>query len=354
MLVHICCSIDSHYFLKKLREKLPNEPITGFFYNPNIHPYEEYMLRLFDVERSCKKYDIKLIKGEYDIENWIKAAKGFEYEKERGKRCEVCFEMRLEMTAKKAKELNEKSITTTLFMSPKKSFEQLERVSEKVACENGLKVLCFDFRKGGGTNEQFKLSREDRLYHQNYCGCMYALTDQRAAKNRVADELINPIGKETLQGSIAERTKLYEKVRRCEDSAKKFKIEKETFKNYRFLWGRVLESEITIHSYFIGEYEFNGKSLEVEITDIKDGFGFTQNCMLFMNLERFNKIAQTSYKSVKELIYNPISRQKHLDINSSMINYLPIIVLDAIKKTVYKIEAKSTSYQDVREVLAIL
>jgi predicted adenine nucleotide alpha hydrolase (AANH) superfamily ATPase len=340
--------------LKKLRENLPNEPITGFFYNPNIHPYEEYRLRFLDVQRSCKKYDIKLIEGGYDLDNWLNAVKGLECEKERGKRCEVCFEMRLEVTAKKAKELGEKSITTTLFMSPKKSFEQLKSVSEKVACENGLEVLCLDFRKGGGTSEQFKLSREDRLYHQNYCGCIYALIDQRATKNRIADELMNPIGKEILQGSVTERTKLYEKVRQCECNAEEFKIEKEIFQNYRLLWGRVLENGITIHSYFIGEYEFGGKSLEVEITDIKDGFGFTQNHALFMSLERFNRIAQTNYNSIKELIYNSISGQQRLKIKSYIGDYSLIIVLDAIKKTTYKIEAKSISYQDVREVLAIL
>ncbi|MDR0580213.1 MAG: epoxyqueuosine reductase QueH [Campylobacteraceae bacterium] len=354
MLVHICCSVDSHYFLKKLREKLPNEPLTGFFYNPNIHPYEEYVLRLMDVKRSCEKYNIKLICGKYDVENWLKIVKGLECEKERGKRCEVCFEMRLEITAKKAKELGEKSITTTLFMSPKKSFEQLEEVSKKVACGNNLEVLCFDFRKGGGTNEQFKLSREERLYHQNYCGCMYALSDQRTAKNRVVDELINPISKEILQGSILERIELYKNVRLCEKSAKEFKIEKEKFQNYRLLWGLVSEDRGNIHSYFIGKYEFSNKPLEVKISKIKDGFGFAENHILFLSLKRFNEMIHKSYTSVKDLIFNPITLQEHLSIEHELLDYLLVVVLDEIKKTTYKIEAKSTSYQDVREVLAIL
>ncbi|MDR3177801.1 MAG: epoxyqueuosine reductase QueH [Campylobacteraceae bacterium] len=354
MIAHICCSVDSHYFLKKLRETLPYEPITGFFYNPNIHPYEEYILRLADVKRSCKKYDIKLIEGEYDAKDWLESVKGLECEKERGKRCEVCFEMRLEVTAKYAKEIGERRITTTLFMSPKKSLEQLKEASEKIALKSGLEVLCFDFRKQGGTNEQFKLAREDRLYHQNYCGCMYALSEQRAAKNRIADELISPIGKEILKGSIAERIELYEKVRWCEDNAKEFKIEKERFQNYRLLWGRVLEGGKVVHSYFIGEYEFDGRDLEAKVVEIKDGFGFTDNYTLFLSLERFNKITHKSYESVKDLIYRPIMPQECSDIECGLIDYSPIIVLDNIKKTTYKIEAKSTSYQDVREVLAIL
>ncbi|MDR1461414.1 MAG: epoxyqueuosine reductase QueH [Campylobacteraceae bacterium] len=354
MLVHICCSVDSHYFLKRLRESLPNEHITGFFYNPNIHPYEEYILRLSDVKRSCKKYGIRLIEGKYDIENWWMVTKRLELEKERGKRCEVCFETRLEVTAKKAEEIGEKSITTTLFMSPKKSFEQLSIVSNKIGQKYNLEVLCFDFRKNGGTNEQFKLAREDRLYRQNYCGCMYALNEQRAAKNKIASELINPIGKEMLRGSIAERIKLYEKICECEDKNQKFTIEKEEFQNYQLLWGLVLENGYAVHSYFIGEYKFDGSALEVEVTKIQNGFGFTKNHILFLDLECFNNITCTNYKNIKDLIHNPITRPKYLDIEHKLSDYSLIIVLDKIKKTTYKIEAKSISYQDVREVLAIL
>ena len=54
MLVHKCCSVDSHYFLQRLQEEYPNEELVGFFYDPNIHPYSEYKLRLYDVKFSCK------------------------------------------------------------------------------------------------------------------------------------------------------------------------------------------------------------------------------------------------------------------------------------------------------------
>ncbi|MDR1976563.1 MAG: epoxyqueuosine reductase QueH [Campylobacteraceae bacterium] len=354
MLAHICCSVDSHYFLKKLREGLPDEDIIGFFYNPNIHPYEEYELRLLDVKRSCEKYDIKLLEGEYDFEGWREAVKGLECEKERGKRCEVCFEARLEASAKKAKELGQKRVTTTLFMSPKKSFEQLSAAAEKIGKKEGVEVLCFDFRKKGGTQEQFKLAREDRLYHQNYCGCMYALNDQRAAKDRVTDELMSPISNEILYGSIAERTKLYKKVWECEKGNLDFRIEREKFHNYRLLWGRVLKEGEAVHSFFVGEYDFSGEPLEAKVVEVKDGLGFTGSDMLFLSLKRFNEITRKSYKSVKELIYSPITRQEHLDVERKLADFLPIIVLENVEKATYKIEAKSTNYQDVREVLAIL
>jgi len=66
MLVHICCSVDSHYFLQRIQEEYPNEELVGFFYDPNIHPFSEYKLRLYDVKHSCSKLGIKLIEGPYD------------------------------------------------------------------------------------------------------------------------------------------------------------------------------------------------------------------------------------------------------------------------------------------------
>ncbi|HUH42189.1 MAG TPA: epoxyqueuosine reductase QueH, partial [Sulfurimonas sp.] len=131
MLVHICCSVDSHFFLEKLQLDYPDEKLTGFFYDPNIHPYSEYQLRLLDVRRSCKKLGIELLEGEYDFEAWMQAVRGLENEPEKGKRCEVCFDKRFDVSAKKALELGEKSVTTTLLVSPLKSQEQLKVSGDK-------------------------------------------------------------------------------------------------------------------------------------------------------------------------------------------------------------------------------
>ena len=83
MLVHICCSVDSHFFLEKLQHDYPGEKLTGFFYDPNIHPYSEYQLRLLDVQRSCKKLGIEVLEGPYDYENWLQAVRGLENEPEK-------------------------------------------------------------------------------------------------------------------------------------------------------------------------------------------------------------------------------------------------------------------------------
>ena len=108
MLVHICCAVDSHYFLQKLRDDFPDERLIGLFYDPNIQPYSEYQLRLLDVKRSCKILNIELIEGDYDVESWLQSVKGYEREPEKGARCSICFDRRFDVSAQKADEIGEK------------------------------------------------------------------------------------------------------------------------------------------------------------------------------------------------------------------------------------------------------
>jgi len=179
LLVHICCAPDALYFLKRLKEDFASADMVGFFYDPNIHPYEEYRLRLVETRRICRELGIPLIEGEYDPENWMERVRGLEEEPERGERCSVCFDIRLERSAQLAKDLGCSSFTTTLLMSPKKKFSQLRESGERVASSYGLRFIAVDYRKGGGTQEMFRLSRDYQIYMQDYCGCIYALAQQK-------------------------------------------------------------------------------------------------------------------------------------------------------------------------------
>ncbi|MCK5853950.1 MAG: epoxyqueuosine reductase QueH, partial [Sulfurovaceae bacterium] len=196
MLVHICCAVDSHYFLQKLQQEFPNEKLVGFFYDPNIHPYSEYCLRLLDVKRSCKLLNIELIEGEYDTHNWLEAVRGLEKEPEKGARCAVCFDRRFEVTAQKAYELSEKSFTSTLLTSPKKSLKQLSIAGDRLAEKFGIKFIAPDYRKASGTQEQNILAKEASLYRQDYCGCLFGLSMQREEQQKLADELFSPLSKQ--------------------------------------------------------------------------------------------------------------------------------------------------------------
>ncbi|MCK4441183.1 MAG: epoxyqueuosine reductase QueH, partial [Sulfurovaceae bacterium] len=187
MLVHICCSVDSHYFLQKLQIDYPKERLLGFFYDPNIHPYSEYYLRLLDVKRSCKMLGIELIEGEYDTKNWLEAVRGLENEPEKGARCSVCFDKRFEVTAKKAQELGEKIFTSTLLTSPKKSLKQLKKAGDILADKYNIKFIAPDYRKASGTQEQNIMAKKDKLYRQDYCGCIFGLSMQREQQQKLAD-----------------------------------------------------------------------------------------------------------------------------------------------------------------------
>ena len=91
----------------------------GFYYDPNINPYEEYKHRLIETQRKCKELNIELQEGEYDVERWLSYVKGYEDEPERGIRCALCFDYRLLRSFEFAKEVGATHLTTTLLMCPK-------------------------------------------------------------------------------------------------------------------------------------------------------------------------------------------------------------------------------------------
>ncbi len=358
MLVHICCSVDSHFFLQKLQLLYPKKELIGFFYDPNIHPYSEYRLRLLDVQRSCDKLGIRLIEGEYDLKGWLEAVRGFEDEPERGKRCSICFDNRLESTAKKAVELGIKEITTTLLTSPKKSIEQLRQNALHVEQKYGLHVDTPDFRVGGGTTEQFALAKKDMLYHQNYCGCMFALSKQRESQDRLEDELMTPLTRQTLPSCIEERIELYEEVIACEKRGDKFSLKREKFLNYRLLSGFVKRGKTEVISSYILFYSSLQRGFSKgKIEYIDDGVGyFSRDEVLFIDIKKLNSLANKEYRDVSQMMKKPLHVEEELDVRaklgySKMISTNPIIIIDELEQQKYQISIKSKTYMDVREIL---
>lgn len=354
MLVHICCSVDSHYFFKRLQEAYPKERLIGFFYNPNIHPYSEYELRLQDVKRSCDKLRIELIEGEYSTSKWFDGVKGLEEEREKGDRCDVCFDIRLKRSAQKALELNENILTTTLFMSPQKSFKQLSLASEKIRKMYKIELLTPDFRSNGGTNKQFLLAKKDRLYHQNYCGCMFALKKQRESQKKLNDEMFLPLGREILPNSIEDRLKLYKKVIKCEKKSKEYILRRDRFLNYRLLYAKISLNSKTIPSFILHYSVFKKELIKLSLDNDSKNSAYKDE-VLFINLKKFNKLLKTEYKSVKELMFNAISVKKSLELRDKLeadrFSLMPIVVVDKIEAGKYTIFSNIKTYQDVREVL---
>jgi len=232
LLVHICCGVDAVYALRKLKEEFPQTTIEGYFYDPNIHPEEEYYLRWLETERVCNQLGIKCHLGEYELDRWFEAVKGFENEPERGERCTICHDLRLEKTAVFARENGFEGFTTVLMMSPKKDFQVLKTVGENVAERYGLKFVAVDFRKNGGVEKMNRLSKEAQLYHQNYCGCMYALFQQR--EGDLIGELVS-FGKGRLPGSKEELIFIKELRKYAEDMALPCEEKEFNFVNWRLI-----------------------------------------------------------------------------------------------------------------------
>lgn len=354
MLVHICCSVDSHYFLKRLRENYPSENIIGYFYNPNIHPYSEYQLRYQDVKYSCKALKIKLLDGKYDLDSWYSYTKDMANEPEKGKRCELCFDFRITNTAKKALELGENTITTTLLMSPKKSFLQLNNSLKNICDKFSIKFIAPDYRKNGGTTEQMKLAKDDNLYAQNYCGCIFALNKQRHMQNVFMSEMINYIGKQKLPNSIEEKLSLYKKAHKLKDKKVKFTIIKDRFLNYRLLSAYVKFDDKIVDSYILYLSKFRKESVSLNLQKSKN-IAFCKDEIKFISLNFFNETLKTNYKNVREILYNPPSIKKELKLRKYICgNYSlsPIIVLDKIQEVKAQICVKFILFEDIRHKIS--
>ncbi|GAB6077897.1 epoxyqueuosine reductase QueH [Hydrogenobaculum acidophilum] len=197
-LVHICCAPDSIYFLEKLKNDYKDYEWIGFFYDPNIHPKTEYDLRLVETKRVCQKLGIPLIEGKYDDDAWLKRVEGLEKEPEKGKRCEICFDIRLKESFELAKELGAKAITTTLLMSPKKSLNQISHVASLFSKEYGVDFISVDYRKGGGVEIMHQLTKLNEIYSQDYCGCIHGLFNQKPDEELFMWAKMSPGSKEEL------------------------------------------------------------------------------------------------------------------------------------------------------------
>jgi len=169
ILMHACCGICSGYPISLLQDM--GYQVIVYFYNPNIHPAEEYQKRLEGQKIICKNFNCKLIEGEFNPNDFYNVTAGLENEPEKGKRCDKCFELRLNNTAQKAKELNIENFTTAIVVSPHKNFKKITEIGKRIAKEAGLNYMDIDFKKQDGFLKTNKISKSLNIYRQNYCGC---------------------------------------------------------------------------------------------------------------------------------------------------------------------------------------
>lgn len=175
LLLHACCAPCSSYVLEYMENKYD---ITVFYYNPNITEAAEYGKRISEITRFINEApfakNVKLIEGKYEPELFFEISKGLEKEPERGKRCYKCYELRMDETARYAKENGFDIFTTTLSISPHKNAEWLNEIGIRLSEKYGVDYLYSNFKKNNGYSRSIELSREYNLYRQNYCGCVFS------------------------------------------------------------------------------------------------------------------------------------------------------------------------------------
>lgn len=177
ILLHICCAPCTIYPLEELRRE--GHRVAGFFYNPNIHPYSEYLKREEEVEKLAKRTGLNVIHEDYDIENYFQH---IVYNEALQNRCPVCWWMRIERAAKFAKENGLEAFTTTLLGSPYQDHEVIKKLCEDVAEHAGVKFYYKDFRPGFKAAQE--KARSEGMYMQNYCGCLFSEIDRIEKKSK--------------------------------------------------------------------------------------------------------------------------------------------------------------------------
>lgn len=170
LLLHVCCVTCGGYLVQELSQKYK---VTVCFANDNIFPEAEFIKRRDEAKKFFAGLGVDFIQSPYNHSEWLVTVKGLEKEPEKGKRCDVCFEVRLRDVAVIAQKNGFDFFASTLSISPHKNAAIINRIGEKLADEFGLKFLAGDWKKEDGFKKAMVLSRQKNFYRQSYCGCEF-------------------------------------------------------------------------------------------------------------------------------------------------------------------------------------
>lgn len=178
VLLHVCCAHCAAYSIEHWKRE--GYGVSAFWYNPNIHPYYEHKYRLESMEKLAKEIDLPLITSEgYDMPEYFRRVAGKEQQ-----RCQICFDLRLGVTADIARENGFDAFSSTLLISPHQQHETLLETGNRIAEDTQIEFLYADLRKRYSDSRH--ITKPMDLYRQQYCGCIYSewerYTEQETTK----------------------------------------------------------------------------------------------------------------------------------------------------------------------------
>jgi epoxyqueuosine reductase len=174
ILLHICCANCAIYPLERMKEK--GDDVTGYFFNPNIHPFQEYQKRLDALKKYSERVGVNVIyRDEYLLEEFLRNVSHRVEE-----RCQYCYSLRLESTACEAKKNAFDGFSTTLLQSTHQNHALIKETGEHIAHEIGIPFYYEDFRQGW--KKGMEVSKAMGLYRQQYCGCIYSEKERYSGK----------------------------------------------------------------------------------------------------------------------------------------------------------------------------
>jgi predicted adenine nucleotide alpha hydrolase (AANH) superfamily ATPase len=175
LLLHTCCGPCAIYVVEEL---LKQYQVTVYFYNPNIHPRKEYLARKAEIKKYLERINVEFVEGDYNTKDWFEHIKGLEHEPEKGRRCDVCFNLRLGEVVRRANEDGYVAWATTLSISPHKDYKKISAIGQALSKNSGIEFIDRDWKKQEGYKISCNMSRIEGFYRQDYCGCVYSKRDR--------------------------------------------------------------------------------------------------------------------------------------------------------------------------------
>lgn len=183
ILLHTCCAPCASAAIERLLQE-GWQPVL-YFFMPNIYPYEEYLKRLSYVEKLAAHFNVELLEGFYNYEDWLASVEAYKSAPEGGARCFLCYDYLLKATSLKAQELQIETFATALTISPRKNSKKIEELG--TAYDN---YTHFDFKKRDGYKRSIELSKELDLYRQCYCACEFSMQRLTRLQEKQAEALV--------------------------------------------------------------------------------------------------------------------------------------------------------------------